>query len=497
MHKWLIFITASLVLILTNIDYSAVNLALASIATELHMHLATVQWIINGYSSAAAAFAVIGGRLGDIYGYRKMFIVGVAIFTITSIFIGFAQDKWEIIVFRIIQGAGAAICWPLCIVITSNAFPENQRGFAVGITMAVASVALVFGPIIGGILLHFLNWRWIFLINIPIGILTIILAALYIPLPQIKSQEQFHVLSAALIVLGLLSITTALNEGLRWGLASPLFHLLFWTGIVLVIIFVFLQSRIKNPLLNFKAWFSPSIGICLLLRITNQIVLLTLLFVFSLLLQNILGHTSLTSSFILFSLTAALSIAAFGSGKFIDRYGSRNLIFIGFILNCIAALWLTQSNISHSLIQFIIPLIIAGLGIGMLIPSLTTAILNSVTTENRGMISGLNYSSLYLGGSIGTVLVGWILYSQSSHNARELALEFPALNFNQQAHLQTVLNGVYSLKKFVSAFTNIDITKVTIDIQRAFFHAFSDVMWMCVWVSVFSFLLAWKIKRDI
>jgi MFS family permease len=163
-RKWWIFFATSLVLVMTNIDYTAVNLALAPIANDLHANLSTLQWIINGYSSAAAACAVIGGRLGDTYGYRKVFIAGVIIFTVASVLIGFATNAWSIILLRILQGAGGATCWPLCVVIISNVFPKDRQGYAIGKAMAIATIALAVGPTFGGVLLHFLNWRWIFFI---------------------------------------------------------------------------------------------------------------------------------------------------------------------------------------------------------------------------------------------------------------------------------------------------------------------------------------------
>lgn len=491
-RKWWVFFATSLVLVMTNIDYTAVNLALAPIANDLHTNLSTLQWIINGYSSAAAACAVIGGRLGDVYGYRKIFVAGVIIFTVTSVLIGLAFDKWSIIILRIIQGAGGAICWPLCVVIISNVFPKDQQGYAIGRSMAIAAIALAVGPTFGGILLHYLSWRWIFFINFPLGILAIFLASFLIPKLQQTTRSLLHIPSMVLVVFGLLSITTAFNEGQQWGLSSLLFQLLLWGGVVLLLIFIWLQRVTKNPLINLQWLQNLSLRVGLLLRVLTQMGWVSLLFTLGLLLQNILNYSALTSSLILSSLTIAASIAAFTGGKFVDIYGSRYLIMISVALNLIACVWLAQSTVHTSMLGYIVPLVIMGVGLGLNAPSLIAAVLKNATAESKGTISGLSYASIFIGGGFATIISGWVLYVQSTINIQKLLAQSPnIINPDQATNLQSILTGANSIQHLTASVQQVWI-------QQAFVHAFSIIMWICAGVAMISLLLAVKIdkKRD-
>jgi len=488
--KWWVFFAASLVLVMTNIDFSAVNLALAPIANDFHTNLSALVWIINGYSSAAAAFVLIGGRLGDIYGYRKIFAGGVLIFTVSSALIGCASGAWDLILFRIIQGAGGSLCWPLCVVMISNAFPENQKGHAIGMSMAIATIALAMGPAFGGVLLHYLNWRWIFFINIPFGILAFVLAFHVIPITTRVSDLSLHLFSAILIIVSLFMITTALNEAIQWGLSSLLFQVIFGGGIVLLGIFIWMQSKIKNPLVNLNLLKDKTLNICLILRVFNQITLVSILFTLSLLFQNILNYSPLTSSFLLLPLTLALSVAAFIGGKLVDKFGSKKLIMLGMSLCLIALIGFTLNN-NASILGYILPLIIAGMGIGLNVPSLVTAILRNAAPENRGIIGGLNYASIFVGGGLAMVMSGWILHAQSLISVDRFVKQFPnSIHLNQIPNLQLILSGAKSIQ-FLGVNSFIPF------IQQLFIHAFSIVMWVTAAISALSVILVLRLKKNV
>ncbi len=487
-RKWWILFAAGIVLVMTNIDFSAVNIALAPMAKDLHADLSTLQWIINGYSSAAAACVLIGGRLGDIYGYRKVFLFGVLIFAIASVFIGLAVGKWDIILFRIIQGAGGSICWPLCVVIVSNAFPDNRKGHAIGMSMAIAAIAVAGGPIFGGILLHFLSWRWIFFINIPLAILALILAFSLIPPPETTKRISLHLPSVLLILVSVFIIITALNEFQTWGFSSLLFQLLLWSGVLLLSIFIWLQKRINNPLLDLSLISKPILKICLTLRFLNQLILVSILFLFSLFLQNILNYSSLSTSLILSPLTIALGITSFVGGRYIDKYGSKNLIILGMFL-CLIATFLLVLNATNNVYLFIFPFVLAGVGMGLNIPSLMIAILKNTNAENLGIIGGLSYASVFIGGSLATVICGWILQIRSTISIHKLELVFTnTINDEQLATIKAILSGANSIH-------NLSINNLVVWTQQAFLQSFSIIMWVCVMIAALSLVLACNIKK--
>ena len=213
--KWLTLTALVLMTLVLNVDVTAVNLALAPIAKDLHMSMAEVQWIINGCLIAIAMFMTTAGRLGDLIGHERVFFLGAFIFLIGSIAGGLAQSGWSIIVARLIQGVGIAFNFPMIYAIIFRDFPDNQRGLATGIVSTMVGFAMAIGPTVGGILIDFASWRWIFFVNVPIVLVSCFLLY-FVRQPQTAKQPisiRLDYISVTLLSLGLFILMLTLNEG--------------------------------------------------------------------------------------------------------------------------------------------------------------------------------------------------------------------------------------------------------------------------------------------
>lgn len=252
-RKWWVFVATALAVMMVDIDITAVNLALATIARELNVGLSTAQWIIDGYMIAAASLMALGGRLSEIFTGRRVFLFGLGLFAIASFAVGFSTGTWSIISSRILQGACIAFTFPVAIILVRQIFPVEKQGFVIGLMVAIAGLSQALGPTIGGVIIHVLSWRWIFFLNVPLALFAFVVASYALPKVKIPSATySLHMKGVMALVLGLFGIMTALNEVLRWGVNSIQFIGLLSIGFVLLIVFIFIEFKSRNPLLELR-----------------------------------------------------------------------------------------------------------------------------------------------------------------------------------------------------------------------------------------------------
>lgn len=415
--KWIIFGSISLMFLTMNIDMSGVPIATPNIAADLGSSLDTLQWIVNIYAIAAASFVMVGGCLGDFWGRPKTYIVGLIVFAIASLGIGLAPSSGVIIAFRALQGLGAAICWPLGVVLIKNAFPKNQQGFAMGITAMVMGVSMSIGPPVVGLLLHVFDWRYVFLINVPLSTIALIIGR-----PILKERFASQKVSSTTIASGLfLMIGIGALMFANNGLSSTtpwIHHLLiptFIASIILILVFILCQKHMKKPLLNLALFHNRSFNLYILIRFGWQTTWFTLLFVFSILLQNTLGLPALHASLILLALPVTFAITSPLSGRLYNMLGPRKLICLGLAMTLLSFILLVQLRLNSSMAYVMVGLAINGLGLGIGFPNLLTASLKSIPSQFNGMAGGALYTALYLGTAFGTSLCSFIIHHVSYH----------------------------------------------------------------------------------
>jgi EmrB/QacA subfamily drug resistance transporter len=494
-HKWLIFFTCALLLLLMNFDMTAVNLALAPIATELHLNIVNVQWIISAYLIGGASMVMLGGLLGDIYGHKTIFLFGAVTFTLASIGVGIAHHHWTLILMRLLQGFGAALAWPLAIVIVRHAF-AGKEGLAMGLIAAVMATTMSIGPPLGGIILHFLNWRWIFLINIPLGLLVIIMATRYLPKDfPIKKQQKLHLPSAFLLVIGLLSLTFSLNEGQYFGFESFYFLIPFITGIILLGSFLMIQRVIKQPLLDLQLFKNIALSNCFIVRFFWQVIWIGLFLIMSLYLQNILGFSAIHTSVYFLSLTLSYAIVSPFGGRLNDAFSTRQLLTAGISLSLIPLALLTSISNTSSMWQIITIFSLYGCATAIVFPALLNGTLALAPVERRGMVSGILYMMLFLGGSIGAIGVGIFI----NHFAPRYFLQQAqtlGLTLNEVLHtnLISLTTGVRNIFEFKDKLTDIDAKSLVALIQQSFTYALNNAMKAALLISILMLCSAAFIK---
>ena len=269
--KWLIFIAASIAFGSIMLDETIVATALPTIQKDLSMSLVESRWVINSYLLVIAGFIAVGGKLGDIIGYRILFSVGVLIFGISSLAAGFAQSPEALLVTRSVQGIGGAIIFPASMAILALTFPPEQRGFAMGIYGAVGSVMLGAGPLIGGYFTDLFSWRWIFWINVPVSITVIAMFLSSWKEPVFETvRPKIDILGLILLVLGTSALVLAIMQGEVWGWSSEIIIGLFAASAILLILFIIAELKIKQPLIELDLFSNGTFSSANLLIYTGQ-----------------------------------------------------------------------------------------------------------------------------------------------------------------------------------------------------------------------------------
>ncbi|MGO9820708.1 MAG: MFS transporter, partial [Solirubrobacteraceae bacterium] len=372
------------------LDNTVVNVALPSIQRDLHATLSALEWTVNAYTLTFAVLLVTGGRLGDIFGRRRMFLFGVVVFGISSAAIGLAPSDTALVAFRAVQGIGAAFMMPATLSIITQAFPPHQRGTAIGTWAGVSALALAIGPVLGGFLTQQVSWRAIFFLNPPIAIITIavtLFAARESRDETVSRKVDFP--GIASITIGLTSLILALVQGNSWGWGSARIVSLFAAAAIGLVSFVIIELRSRAPMVDFGFFRSRTFLGSNLVAFIVSFAMLAQFFFLALYMQNILHYTPLQTG--LRFLPATLVIIVMGplAGRLTDRIGPRPLMTAG-LLVVSAALFIQSRLTVHSGYGLLLPgFILMGLGMGLTMSPMSTAAMNAVDRTKAGVASGV------------------------------------------------------------------------------------------------------------
>jgi len=394
-------------LFMTMLDNTVVNVALPSIQRDLHASLDALEWTMNAYTLTFAVLMVTGGRLGDIFGRRKMFLFGVAVFGLSSLLIGFSGSDTWLVAFRAVQGVGAAFMMPATLSIITQSFPAEQRGTAIGTWAGIGALALAIGPVIGGFLTEYVSWRAIFFLNPPIavGAVAVTLFAARESRDQTVGRS-VDLAGMATLTAGLTALVLALVQSNSWHWGSARVIGLFGVAVVALVAFVVIELRLRAPMLDFSFFRSRTsaganaVGFLVTFAMFAQFFFLTLY------MQNVLHYSPLQTG--VRFLPATLSIMIMGplAGRLTDRVGPRPLMALG--LAIIGAALLIQSRLTvHSGYALLLPgFILIGLGIGLVMSPMSTAAMNAVDRTKSGAASGVLSMSRMVGGTVGLAVMG-------------------------------------------------------------------------------------------
>jgi EmrB/QacA subfamily drug resistance transporter len=411
-RKWWTLAAVAVGLFMIMLDNTVVNVALPSIERDLHITISQLEWVVTAYALVFAALLITGGKLADLLGRRRIFVVGLAVFTLSSLACGLAPSASFLIGARAVQGIGAALMSPATLSIISATFPPKERGQAIGIWAGVSALALAIGPLVGGVIVDNIGWNWIFFINVPVGVLGIVVSRYFIQESRDTSHEQSVDFPGLLTSAGaLFALSYALIEGNQRGWASGEILGLFVAAAVLLAAFVVLESRQRLPMLDLDLFRIPSFVGANVVALLVSLGMFGVFFFISLYVQNILGYSPTRAGAIFLPMTILIILIAPIAGRMTDRFGGRWLMGGGMSLLGVSLLFYQRVGL-HSTFWTLLPaLILGGVGMAMTMSPMTSVAMGSVPVDKAGVGSGVLNSFRQVGGSLGIATMGAILAS--------------------------------------------------------------------------------------
>jgi len=405
------------------LDTGIVTVALPAIHNQFHVSSeSTLSWVVNAYLLTFGGLLLLGGRLGDRLGRRRLFFVGTALFGVASLGTGLAPSFGFLVAARFAQGAGAALVAPAALGLLTVIFNEGtERNKALGIWGAVSGSGGAAGLILGGILTTGLNWRWVFFVNLPIVAAALLLTPRLLPKASgEQSVGTFDLPGAAAVVLGISSLVYGFVEAGNKGWSSANSYAFLAAGAVLLVVFVGIELRATNPLVRVSLFRSRSISGANLSMLAYSMAALSVWFYLALYLQEVKGYSALKAGVVSLPLNVALVVTATLSSKWISRFGPKPVSAVGAAVFAGALFWFHFITATSSYTTSVLgPIIVVGLGMGMVYVGLTVSAVSGVAPADAGLASGLFNTTTQVGSAIGLAILSTISTSQTSHALRQ------------------------------------------------------------------------------
>jgi EmrB/QacA subfamily drug resistance transporter len=391
------------------IDTSIVNIALPTLVKTLNTSFATIQWVVLSYLLIVTALVLGAARLGDMLGKKRLYLVGLIIFTISSLLCGLAPSVGWLIGFRALQGLGAVFISALGAAIVTEVFPSTERGRALGIIGAVVSLGIALGPTVGGLLIGISNWRMIFLVNVPIGIIASFIVARVVP-PSARSgaNQRFDWLGTLVIIVALTCFGLGMTEGQNQGFGSGISLTLLAVAAIALVCFLVIEARIEHPSLNLSIFRNLQFSLSLLMGVLVFIAIAGIIFILPFFLELVLKYSTQQVGLLLAVSPVLGGIVAPFSGALSDRFGSRIISLFGLVLMIGGCLLLSTVDAQLTELGYIMRVAPFGIGLGMFQSPNNSAIMGGVPRERLGIASGLLSLSRTLGQTAGVPLLGAI-----------------------------------------------------------------------------------------
>jgi EmrB/QacA subfamily drug resistance transporter len=442
------------VLIIAN-DFSALAVALPSIEKQYDTDVGTVQWVINAYALTFGVLIVVGGRLADIFGRKRIFIVGAAVFAGFSVLGGLAQTAAWLIACRALMGIGAALMWPAILGMTFAALPASRAGLAGGLILGAAGIGNAVGPMVGGLLTDLLNWRWIFFVNIPIAAFGVLATWLAIHQREPATPDRrIDFAGVATLSLGLVSLLVALDQVTDWGWGDARIIVLLALCATLLICFSLIERRMGEAALiprdvignrNFRA-------ACLTVLLMSAIFFSALLYLPQFM-QKILGYSPLKAGVGLVPLMGTFALTSFAAGPLYSRLGPKRIVSLGCVAIALGILLLSLLSESSNYGGLVAGMLVLGVGIGLFYSSITTAGVTALDASRAALAGGIVYMFQIAGGSVGLGLNTTIFTSSSKSSLNDhIAAVGAAVTQRQSDLVHGILAGTASGRQVLQQF---------------------------------------------
>ncbi|HVV29795.1 MAG TPA: MFS transporter [Mycobacteriales bacterium] len=423
------------------LDVSIVNVALPDMRTTLHMSESSLQWVINAYTLTFAGFLLLGGRAADLYGRRRLFLIGLVVFSSMSLLGGLAQNGTELIAARAAQGIGGAILSPATLTILTTTFTDQKgRARALGLWSAVAGAGGATGVLAGGILTDLLSWRWILFINVPIGVVTALVARLALVESRAEGDRpQLDWAGAVSATVGLSAVVYGIvsTDQHSWGSARVLGPIL--AGLALLVVFVVVEARHPSPLAPLRLFRArPLVGANLIMIVLGSIMF-GVFFFLSLYAQEVLGYSPLKTGVAFVPMPIAIIIGTQLASRLVGRVGPRLLLMVGPSLTAIGLVLLSRLAVDSSYPQLALSGALTTFGVGLCFVPLTMEATGGVAARDAGLASGLINTTRQIGGSIGLAVLATVATSHAAHVASRGAAYAQTAGYNRAYEVAAVL----------------------------------------------------------
>jgi EmrB/QacA subfamily drug resistance transporter len=421
-RKWLALILLCATQFMVVLDVAIVNVALPSIQSSLDFSTENLQWVVSAYSLTFGGFLLLGGRVADLLGRRRVFMYGLALFSVASLACGLSQNEVMLIGARAVQGLGAAVISPAALSILTTTFEEgSERNKALGIWGAIAGIGGAAGVLAGGVLTDLLGWEWIFFINVPVGAVVFALA------PRLLKESRVEVESRRFDIAGAISVTASLSllvyalvksNDYGWGSARTL--VVLGASAVLMAAFVLIERRVKAPMLPLGIFRNRTLTGANVVGFMLGAAIFSMFFFLSLYMQQVLGYSALKTGFAYLLVAIVIIISAGASQALVTRFGIKSILAIGMALTTLGILWFTMVSVDGSYVVDLVPgFILAGVGLGFSFVPDSIAALTGVHNEEAGIASGLINTSQQIGGALGVALLLTVATSRTTTLAGE------------------------------------------------------------------------------
>jgi len=425
-HKWMTLIAMTGSLSMIFVDQTVVSVALPRIQSDLAVSQTGLQWIVNAYVLSLAATVALGGKIGDIIGRVHAFVAGVVLFALASAACGLAPNEGMIVWARAFQGLGAALMLPSSAAIVIDSFDIRERGKAMAIYVGVAQAFLALAPLLGGFLTEYLDWRWVFWINLPVAVLALVMTYISKPPDVRQPGRKLNPVYAALLIAGMFAFVYGLQQGHDWGFSSPITYSLVGGGALLMALFSYFQLRTDDPLIELRLFRNRAFTADAVLMFCIQFAMIIIIVFGAIYLQNIIGFTPVQTGFAFMPIILAVVVMSQLAGRIFDRVGVKIPALVGSFL--IAVGFFSQAPLlTGADFWVLLPgMVVLGCGIGLVMVPTNTDALNRAPRELRGQASGVMQTMRQVGATVGLASIGGVVAGLESSGAARIIKEYSA-----------------------------------------------------------------------
>ena len=416
-NPWVVLVLICLAQFMVILDATIVNVALPSIQKDLGLSEANLQWIVNAYTLVFGGFLLLGGRAGDLVGRKRLFLVGLAIFTTASLLNGLAVSSGMLIGCRALQGLGAALVSPAALSIITTTFREGaERAKALGVWAAIAVGGSAVGLVLGGLLTQTFSWPWIFFVNVPVGIVGFVLSLRLVPESRDEhAARSYDIAGAVTATAGLMSLVYAIVKASSAGWTSATTLGFGAVAVALLSAFVVIEQRSRAPLVRLSIFRTRSLTTANAVMLLVASGLFAMFFFNTLYIQRVLGYGPLKAGLAFLPFSAGIIVSAGLASQFAPRIGVRLVAAIGMIVTVIGMLWLVRLPVQGSYAVDVLPsILLTSLGMGAVFMPLTLVATTGLENEDQGLASGIFNTSQQIGGALGLAILTTVAASRTS-----------------------------------------------------------------------------------